>query len=318
MALFADWVSTLSTPVESIPPSPGVGPASVTPPQAPWWEKFLTGPPMAGLFAVAAAAVAYKGILKQVAKTEEANRLSRESNEHTKAANTETARKNSEDQWWATLTWAYEEAKSLRSSTASTENLALVSILQNLAELEGISEFQRSSANRVIGIFIASQDPQVRKSADKASKTVRAAMSHSEARDSYVEALNGILIALASSLGAKLHGTGYLSDLGMDWVLETASGDMIAIEWRFTRSARPSVGFDVALSSALEWSANGKPQRLIHKKLLITNQPGTEHIEMAIGPLQMSSLFWDEDLPQDSIESALKSLVRGLRSGPHR
>lgn len=146
----AEWVSTLPTPVETTPPSPGVGSASVTSTEVPWWEKFFTGPPMAGLFAVVAAAVAYRGILRQVAKTEEANRLSRESNEHTNAANTETARKNSEDQWWATLKWAYEEAKSLRSNASSTENLALVGILQNLGELEGISEFQRSSADSVM------------------------------------------------------------------------------------------------------------------------------------------------------------------------
>lgn len=310
IAPLADWVSTLPAAVESPPPTPGVSTALGASAEIPWWEKFFTGPPMAGLFAVVAAGVAYRGILRQVAKTEEANRLSRESNEHTKAANTETARKNSEDQWWTTLKWAYGEAKSLRSSTSSTENLALVRILQNLGELEGISEFQRSSANSVIGIFVASQDPRVRKSAARASKNVMATMSHSEARDSYVKALNNILIALAPSLGAKLHGSGYLPDLGMDWVVETTSGDLIAVEWRFvTRTARPSRGTEFPLPVGLDWSADGEPQRPVLKKLLITNKSGTEHVEFVVDALQLTSIFWDEGLPPDSIESALRELV---------
>lgn len=135
-------------------------------------------------------------------------------------------------------------------------------------------------------------------------------MSHSEARDSYVEALNAILVTLASSLGAKLHGSGYLPDLGMDWVLETAHGELIAVEWRFfTRTAGPSGGMEFPLPMALEWSADGEPQRLIEKKLLITNKFATEHVEVVIDSLRMSSIFWDEGRPADSVETAVTSLI---------
>ncbi|MEJ1179267.1 MULTISPECIES: hypothetical protein [unclassified Pseudarthrobacter] len=304
---------TASTPIPTSVPTPI--PTYVLPAGAatdvPWWEKFLTGPPMAGLFALGAAAVAYRGILKQVAKTAEANRLSKDSNDHTRTANAETARKNSEDQWWSTLKWAYEEAKSFKTSAASTENLALVGILQNLGELEDISEFQRSSADRVIGIFIDSQDRRVRESAREASANVRAAISNSEARESYVKALDAVLVSFASSVGARIQGGGYLADIGMDWLLETSSSELIAVAWNYHRNPSPLAERELMSEymEILKLGHRAGAQRAVAKLLVVTNRPLDIDKYVVPDTLRLSCIQWNEGDSSDVVVKALQQLM---------
>lgn len=122
-----------------------------------WLHDFTTGPGMAGIFAVVAAGIAYRGIKQQVDKTAEANR-------NVATANEETARKNRDDQWWATLKWTYEEAKeSPNGQTTAFQSIAAAQILTSLNDAPELLSVQQRRAVEAIGnIFDRSRNPEVR------------------------------------------------------------------------------------------------------------------------------------------------------------
>lgn len=146
-------------PVQTFPPVLTPQPTSTAvPTPAPgdisFLEKFLTGPPMAGVFAVLAAWIAYRGINKTIQQNKETARgvgaqhteaLDRADRRHRtdvalqksqladvqarhvaelEAANRRqsdeadrASRKAESDRWWSTLTWAYEKAQESQESS---------------------------------------------------------------------------------------------------------------------------------------------------------------------------------------------------------
>ncbi|WP_223937421.1 hypothetical protein [Arthrobacter sp. StoSoilB5] len=113
---------------------------------------FVTGPPMAGLFAVLAATVAYRGIKQQVAKAESAN-------QNVADANAETARKNGEDQWWTVLQWAYEQASKDGTPANHFKEKAVLGIFESLA-VPGLSAVQTRALDRITAVFEDKHDPE--------------------------------------------------------------------------------------------------------------------------------------------------------------
>lgn len=154
-------------PVNPIPTwgVPSVGPPTLVPeesgasvPEASVLEKMITGPPMAGFFAVIAALIAYGGISKTVKQHKDASnevrrqhRVALESAEnlhkidnglhHKQLVDTKTmhandlaearrrhdeeghraARKTESDRWWSTLTWAYEKAQESQNASLADD-----------------------------------------------------------------------------------------------------------------------------------------------------------------------------------------------------
>lgn len=85
-----------------------------------------------------------------------------DANENTRQANAETARKNSEDQWWATLRWAYDEAKEFKASDSRKETAAVATVLESLSQQLPLSPVQNSTVAAVSLLFKDSPDSKTR------------------------------------------------------------------------------------------------------------------------------------------------------------
>lgn len=74
------------------------------------------------------------------------------------SANTETARKNGEEQWWSVLQWAYEQASKGGAAANLFKDKAVLGILASLA-VEGLTAVQQRSLEQITKVFEAKQDP---------------------------------------------------------------------------------------------------------------------------------------------------------------
>lgn len=97
----------------------GAGVRSVLPPfvlDDPFWRDFWSGPPVAGLFAIVAAAVAFFPAYRS----------------------TLIARENAaREQWWKRAEWALGQAGSDNQTDREVANDALVALLNDATETEG-------------------------------------------------------------------------------------------------------------------------------------------------------------------------------------
>jgi hypothetical protein len=96
----------------------GFGARSLLPPFAddPFWRAFWSGPPIAGLFAIVAAAVAFFPAYRS----------------------TLIARENAaREQWWKRAEWALGQAGSDNQTDREVANDALVALLNDATETEG-------------------------------------------------------------------------------------------------------------------------------------------------------------------------------------
>lgn len=150
------WVSSEITPhmetVYSLVSAPSLPPVQTTVPSddqtTSWWWQFSTGPALGGVLALGAAVLAFIRIGHQVAAT--------------KVANTETARKNSEEQWWDTLKWTYTEAKDSKTNSGPFQEVAAVRILESLNhEHDQLTVQQKEAIESIRDIFGQSQKPEV-------------------------------------------------------------------------------------------------------------------------------------------------------------
>lgn len=92
---------------------------SVLPPfvlDDPFWRAFWSGPPMAGLFAIVAAAIAFYPAYRST-------RIGRENAAH--------------EQWWKRAEWALGQAGSDNQTDREVANDALVALLSDATETEG-------------------------------------------------------------------------------------------------------------------------------------------------------------------------------------
>ena len=88
-------------------------------------------------------------------------------------ANSETARKNAEEQWWDTLKWVYAEAQVSTTGAApenETSSFRSVAALQILASLKDDTDAklnlrQERAVSSILSIFEGSQDPKVQNAA---------------------------------------------------------------------------------------------------------------------------------------------------------
>ncbi|MBP2216799.1 hypothetical protein [Arthrobacter sp. CAN_C5] len=192
-------------------------------------HDFLTGPPMAGLFAVGAALIALHGINQQVSETRAANQLNQDANRSADRANSETARKNTEDQWWSTLRWAYSEAKEFRTKQ-SGEILAVVSILRSLSEQGSLSELQADTVREVLGMFSEAKDPVVKDAVEDSLAAIPAPLLGPAAEYAvYERSVDHVLRSVVPE-GAHIHESRSNYGQRFDWILETQDGQLIGIE----------------------------------------------------------------------------------------
>ena len=300
----------------ALPPSPVQGEALQDAAEAGFWEKFATGPPMAGIFALCAAGVAYAGIHRQVTKSEEANVLTDKSNK-------ETERKNTEDQWWSTLKWAYSEAKDFKASKNQDDTVAVVAILSSLAAQKDLSDLQLQTVSEVTNLFDGSSSEVVQASVERTRVTVDAA-SDSELWRSmgvqYEVEVGSALRLIGEQLGARVirtpraHRIGLRSmDLIPDWVIESPDNQLIAVEAKFRRGKIGRQVFEHAhrYVGAQLSTPSGDNEGTIGKILIVANQEFSWQLDESFAELDgvMGRVTWGEGDSPAVIEAALISLM---------
>jgi hypothetical protein len=204
-------------------------------PSPPLLERLITSPLAGGAAAVIGAVIAFLGIGRTVKKAGEAN--------------AETKRKNTDEQWWKTLEWAYAEAKSLKDDQNPAPMLAIVGILRALKDHEPLSPLQEKTVDQVTEIFSSSSNPVVRDQSDNVRQTPAGSGgetihgSNSKKRTAaseltidarqYEEALAKELEDMPAHLKADLYCA--YGGVGPDFVLETANGRLLLIEAQIRR-----------------------------------------------------------------------------------
>ena len=126
-------------------------------------ESILASPLLAALGAIGAAWLVFRGTNKQVDKIHDGN--------------TETARKNKEDQWWSTLKWAYEQASSDSNKTSDVfKERAVLGIFESLAT-PGISPEQVAALENIKSVFKERADPSTEASVENLERAIDASKS---------------------------------------------------------------------------------------------------------------------------------------------
>lgn len=281
-----------------------------------FWEKFATGPPMAGIFALCAAGVAYAGIHRQVAKSEEANVLTDKSNK-------ETERKNTEDQWWSTLKWAYSEAKDFKASKNQGDTVAVVAILSSLAAQKDLSDLQLQTVSEVTNLFDGSSSEVVQASVERTRVTVDAASDSELWRSKEVQyevEVGRALRIIGERLGARVIRTPRTHRPGLrsmvlipDWVIESPDGQLIAVEAKFRRGKIGRQVFEHAhryVGTQLSTSSGGDEGTIV-KTLIVANQEFSWQLDKSFAELDgvMGRVMWQEGESPAVIEAVLMPLM---------
>lgn len=174
--LAVDVLSALQPLVDTLantvpPPDPAVSPApsptsvlvEIKTGEKSWIEPILASPLLAACGAIGAAWLVFRGTSKQVEKLHDGN--------------TETARKNKEDQWWSTLKWAYEQASSDSNKTSDVfKERAVLGIFESLAT-PGISNEQVAALENIKSVFKERADPSTEASVENLERAIDASKS---------------------------------------------------------------------------------------------------------------------------------------------
>lgn len=279
------------------------------------WEVF-TGPPVTGALAVLAAYIAYRGLDKTVIRQDKANENSTaaikqareaadatakrqdDANDNTRRANAETLRKNDEDQWWATLRWAYVEAKDFKAKERFEESAAVAAILESLAQHRPLSPVQNSTVAAVSLLFAQSDNPKTRQAVQR-TQEVTAFSEYQNAVYSMLRSLDLEGVKVSEVVGA--------GDVGYDFIARSNQARVgIVLKLR----AKPFDVQDVKeFLRTLPDPSEGR--KSIPTRLLITRTPIDElaRDRMLDAYPEAAAVQWRPDMSTEDVRAALSALL---------
>lgn len=301
MIELSGWVSselmphvvTVFSAFSTEPPTPSIAPmpASANVPDTSWWWEFSTGPALGGVLALAAAVLAFIRLGHQVAET--------------RRGNTETARKNSEEQWWDTLKWTYTEAKDSQSNAGPFQAVAAVRILDSLnQEHDRLSPQQQRAVESILDIFGESAEPEVQEAVAPLYEsfgrispgTAKITTSTSE----YLDELHGILNSLG--LGMEIQRE---EDQPYDLLLKYRDRYVVVI----AKVAAMS-GSVMPLVAELGDAIQSSPSPDETSALIISMAPLRPNFRKSLDGAGIAVVPWIQGFPVDDLEQILKDSLK--------
>lgn len=235
---------------------------------------------MGGLFAIAAAGIAYLGIKETVKRTDIAN-------ENAIAARIAAEGKAAQEQWWSVLQWAYEQASKDGPSASTFKDKAVVGIFQSLA-VPGLSDVQQGALDQITTVFEEKQDPTTTTEISALREAVNASAESSQLRSHYRSML-GYDLTQTNWTGMK---TAFSNKPNSPVLFHTKKGSLVAVVPLVVNLLGEEAVDDARIKMrqlADEWlgrtlTVSDKPKSLaredswreesISKVLIVTNAPG--------------------------------------------
>lgn len=271
-----------------------------------FWEAG-TGAPMGGLFAIAAAGIAYLGIKQTVQRSDVAN-------DNAIAARIQAEDKNRADEWWSNLRWAYEQTASGGQHADTFKEKAVMGIFQSLA-VSGLSDVQQGTLEQITKVFEAAPESAGSQRVSDLRSAVNASAESSKQRRQYRSSL-GEDLARTNWTGMKAV---FSKEPGNSLFFRTKKGSLVAVVPLvvdlLAEDAAGSAGVQVR-EAAREWegktlnisdkprtlaAANSWKEETIAKVLVATNADGYWSSD------EGGKLLWARYLPLEEWTSQLSA-----------